>query len=404
MAGRRTRVLVVDHVSKVLGGAEVNVLELLDQPGAREAWDVAAACAPGSPLAARLAAQGWPVHPHAFAPELNELRVVGRRFNPVAQLRGWQELQRASHRLQALVRETRPDVLLSCTNKDHFAAGAASRALGIAQVWWVNDILSADFFGWPVRKMFVARTRASSPQLAAVSEFGRAALVREGVPAGRVTTVHNGIPLERYRRDPARPLRRQLGLAEGTPLFGVVGRLTPWKGQEIFLRVAQAWAAAGRPGHFAVMGGAFNEDAPYARHLRDFVRDHGLGERVTFVPFAPDVAALLSSLDALLHTSTKPEPFGRVLIEAMAAEVPVIAARAGGVPEIVTHGRDGLLVPPGDVAGYGNALRRMMESTEERAGWVREARRAVAERFPMSRVLADFRGLLERAVRERGGR
>ncbi|MFM7102453.1 MAG: glycosyltransferase [Verrucomicrobiota bacterium] len=88
----------------------------------------------------------------------------------------------------------------------------------------------------------------------------------------------------------------------------------------------------------------------------------------------------------------------------LAAEVPVIAARAGGVPEIVTHGRDGLLVPPGDVAGYGNALRRMMESTEERAGWVREARRAVAERFPMSRVLADFRGLLERAVRERGGR
>ena len=77
MSRERPRILFVDHVSKVLGGAEVNLLELLALPAAREGWDVHVACAPGSPLEAALAKLGLPRHPYGFAPALNELRVVG---------------------------------------------------------------------------------------------------------------------------------------------------------------------------------------------------------------------------------------------------------------------------------------------------------------------------------------
>jgi glycosyltransferase involved in cell wall biosynthesis len=395
---RRIRVLLVDHVSKVLGGAEVNILELLAHPGVREHWDVTVACAPDSPLARAIDPLGWPRRDHAFAPALNELRVVGRRFNPMAKLRAWQELNRATNRLKGLATELRPDVLLSCTNKDHFAAGAAALALSIPSAWWVNDILSSDFFGWPVRRAFVSRARRLQPHLAAVSEFGRAALLKEGVPASAVRTVHNGIPLDRYQRDAKRPLRAFLKVAEDVPLVGIVGRLTPWKGQDIFLRIAQQWAQQGRPGHFAIIGGAFNEDAPFEAHLHDFVRLHGLTDRVHFVPFQPNIVSTISSLDALIHASTKPEPFGRVLIEAMAVGVPVIGARAGGVPEIITDDVDGALVPAGDVAGYVRTLTRLFSDPEVAARWTAAGSRTVRERFGMHRVFEDWHDLLKEAV------
>ena len=388
MSRERPRILFVDHVSKVLGGAEVNLLELLALPAAREGWDVHVACAPGSPLEAALAKLGVPRHPYGFAPALNELRVVGRGFSPMAKYRGWRELQNATGRLREIAAAVRPDVLLSCTNKDHFVAGAV--AAGRPSIWWVNDIVSADFFSWPVRRMFSAKARQLATRLAPVSGFGRAALVSEGIPEERITTVHNGIPLDRYRRSSSTLLRDQLRLGPGEPLFGLVGRVTPWKGQDLFIRIAAEWARQGRPGRFAVIGRAFNEDGPFEASLRDAVRHHGLEGRVHFVAFQADIAATLSQLDVLLHCSTKPEPFGRVVIEAMAVGVPVIGARAGGVPEILTDGVDGLLATPGNVGDYLRRLTALMDAPALRASLAGAGRRTVEQRFTLERVHADF--------------
>lgn len=386
----RRRLLFVDHVSKVLGGAEVNLLELLALPAARERWEVQVACAPGSPLETALGKLNVPRHSYGFAPALNELRVVGRGFSPFAKLRGWLELRRASDRLREVSLGLKPHALISCTNKDHFAAGPAARGAGVPSVWWVNDILSADFFSWPVRQVFVNRARQFATRLVPVSNFGREALIREGVPAERVVTIHNGIPLERYRRSGSTLLREQLKLRPGEPLIGLAGRITPWKGQDLFLRIAAEWARQNRAGRFVIIGRAFNEDAPFEASLKEFIRAGGLESRVQFVPFQADIAAALSQLDVLLHCSTKPEPFGRVIIEAMAVGTPVIAARAGGVPEIITAGADGGLVAPGDAAGYVAQLTALLSDGRKRLDWIRAGRLAVEQRFTLERVFEDF--------------
>lgn len=384
------RILFVDHVSKVLGGAEVNLLELLALPVVRERWEVHVACAPGSPLEAELAKLGVPRHNYGFAPALNELRVVGRGFNPLAKLRGWQELRQAADRLGQITASLKPQLLLSCTNKDHFAAGKVARTAGRPSLWWVNDILSADFFSWPVRRVFVRQAGELATRLVPVSNFGRDALIREGVPAERIFPVLNGIPLGRYRRSASKLLREQLKVRPDEPLIGLAGRITPWKGQDLFLRIAAEWARQKRPGRFAIIGRAFNEDAPFEAALKEFIRAEKIESRVHFVAFQSDIAAALSQLDVLLHCSTKPEPFGRVIIEAMAVGTPVIAARGGGVPEIITAGVDGGLANPDDAADYVAQLTALLADERKRADWVKAGRATVEQRFTLERVFADF--------------
>jgi glycosyltransferase involved in cell wall biosynthesis len=399
MSEARPKVLFVDHVSKVLGGAEVNLVELLAHAPLAERWEIVTACSSGSPLDQALAKLGVAREPYGFPPALNELRVVGRRFNPMAKLRAVRELQRVTRRLSDIVQRTRPDVVLSVTNKDHFAAGAAARAAGIPSLWWVNDILSGDFFGWAVRRAFVSRARKLATRLVPVSNHGREALIREGVPADRVVRIHNGIPLHRYARTTDGGLRHELKADSGEPLIGVIGRITPWKGQDFFVRLAAAWKARGRAGRFVIIGRAFNEDGPFEQRVRSHAHELGVDDRVHFVPFQSDINAALSSLDVLLHTSLKPEPFGRVLIEAMAVGVPVIAARAGGVPEIITSGEDGELAAPGDEPGYVAALDRVLTDSERRARLVGAARRTVEQRFTVERVVEDFDALIRSVVR-----
>jgi glycosyltransferase involved in cell wall biosynthesis len=393
------RLLFVDHVNRILGGAEVNLIELLGGPEARAGWDVTVACSPGSRLDAALAGSGVARVPFQFGGAVNELRIVGRRFPLAGALRAWRALRRATRDLAQILAARRPEIVVSCTNKDHFAATAAARGTGARCVWWVNDIVSADFFPRLARRAFHARARRGAARLVTVSEVGRRALLAEGLPAGLVTVIHNGLPPERYRRGPRGALRRLIGAGEGDFLAGIVGRFTPWKGQDLVLRVARRWRAAGVPGRFLLIGHAFNEDQPYEAALKDYIREHALADTAHLVPFQPDIAAALGDLDALVHASVKPEPFGRVIIEALAVGVPVAAARAGGVPEIVTDGADGLLVTPGDEAGYDAALRRLAAEPDLAARLAEAGRRTFERRFTVARVRADFEALFAEVAR-----
>jgi glycosyltransferase involved in cell wall biosynthesis len=389
------RVLWVDHVRRILGGAEVNLVELLGTPNDRASWTSIVACHPEGPLFAALSAA--PVERRAFGFEdaLGGLRLVGTRFPLAGALRSLKALSRARAALRGLVAEVRPDVVVSCTNKDHFAVWPACREAGVPSVWWVNDILSADFFPWAARQAFRHQARRGASRLVVVSNHARESLLGLGLAPERVVSIHNGIPLERYCRRPRGTLRRMLNLTDDEFLIGVLGRFTPWKGQDLFLRIAESWSRESARGHFVLIGHAFNEDQPFEERLRGFVGENKLRDRVHFVPFQRDVAAGLSDLDLLLHTSIKPEPFGRVIIEAMAVGVPVIAAKAGGVPEIIEHWRNGLLAEPGDLTSYRELLKSVIQDDPLRASLSAAALETVAERFPVARVRSDFDRLIE---------
>lgn len=394
-ASRRLKVLWVDHVRRILGGAEFNLIELLAAPGTASTsrWDSSVACDSQGPLHRALGAREVPVHDYAFDPALGTLRVVGTKFSLVKAVRSLRALRQARRSVDTLLRHVRPDVVVSCTNKDHFAAWSACRRAGIPSVWWVNDIVSKEFFPTLACRAFLGQARRGATRIVVVSEFARRKLLTQGIPADRVVTIHNGVVPQHFQRGRTGALREQLGIDATRPVVGVVGRFTSWKGQEFFLQLAARFHDIAPNAAFVLVGHAFNEDQAYEAMLRERAAGPELRGRVFFVPFQKDVADVLGDLDVLVHTSLKPEPFGRVIIEAMAAGVPVLAARDGGVPEIVSHGENGFLAAPGDLEAYATSLQSLLEDPGLRARLAEAGRRTVDARFTLARVGDDFDGL-----------
>jgi glycosyltransferase involved in cell wall biosynthesis len=223
-------------------------------------------------------------------------------------------------------------------------------------IWYQHDILTRQHFGrvqlsvvkWLVRLAVdhvVVNSQASAHSLSALT----------GIATDSAPVIYNGIDADTFSRvddTDIRALRRRLGLPEHAWLAGLFGRLAPWKGQHIALD-----ALARLPDAHLVLVGAplFGEDA-YAQRLHEQAAVLGLADRVHFAGFQDDVPAWMKAMDVIVHTSTEPEPFGRVIVEGMAAGRPVIATAAGGVTEIVRHGRNGWLVKPADPRALADAI------------------------------------------------
>jgi glycosyltransferase involved in cell wall biosynthesis len=154
-------------------------------------------------------------------------------------------------------------------------------------------------------------------------------------------------------------VRAELQVAPGQPLVGIVCRLDPWKGVDDFLAAASEVARADHEAAFAVIGGPIVGQEAYEDALKNSARELGLGGRVRFSGwrYGPaDMPDVHRALDVLVLASREPEPFGLVLLEAMATAKPVIATARGGPLDIVENGRTGDLVPPRDPAALARAI------------------------------------------------
>ncbi len=200
----------------------------------------------------------------------------------------------------------------------------------------------------------------------------------QGVQPRRSWVVPNGLDLAAFTDLPTPAEARQaLGLPLAGPIVGAVGRLVAWKGHDVFLR-ALAILAADHPGlRGVVVGAPAAHDPRPLTELQSLAAELGIAERVHLAGHRADVPRVLPALDVLVHSAVEPEPFGRVIIEAMAAGVPVVAARAGGVPEIVEEGVNGLLVAPGDAVALARAVARLLAEPALAARLARAGRERV---------------------------
>jgi glycosyltransferase involved in cell wall biosynthesis len=182
--------------------------------------------------------------------------------------------------------------------------------------------------------------------------------------------------------------------------FIMVGRLAPWKGQDVFLR---AFAAAfGLGDEEAVVVGAplFGEES-YAESLLHLSEELGIRDRVTFRGFQENVAEEIASADVLVHASIIPEPFGQVVVQGMAGGLAVVASGGGGPAEIVVHGQNGLLVPPGQISTLASTMALLANDPELRATLGAEGRITAENYTPealLPQLLAVYRSVMNASL------
>jgi len=200
------------------------------------------------------------------------------------------------------------------------------------------------------------------------------------VHARRFVTIYDGIDSTRFASGGGAAVRREFGIPDGAPLVGIVGHIQEWKGQ---LLVAEAVARARREVpeiRCLVVGGVHKFGADYAARLRARIAEPDLAGHVLLTGARRDVAACMDAMDVVIHASNR-EPFGRVLLEAMAVGRPVIAPREGGPTEIVADGETGLLVPPRDPGALAAAIATLLRDPARRAAMARAARARVTAIF-----------------------
>jgi glycosyltransferase involved in cell wall biosynthesis len=201
------------------------------------------------------------------------------------------------------------------------------------------------------------------------------------VHARRFVTIYDGIDPARFGSGGGGPaVRHELGIPEGAPVVGIVGHVQEWKGQ---LVVAEAVARARREIpelRCIVVGGVHKFGVAYGERLRARVAQPDLAGHVILTGARRDVAACFDAMDVAIHASTR-EPFGRVLLEAMAVGKPVVAPREGGPTEIVADGETGLLVPPRDPDALARAIVTLIRDPARRAAMGRAGRARVAAVF-----------------------
>jgi glycosyltransferase involved in cell wall biosynthesis len=140
--------------------------------------------------------------------------------------------------------------------------------------------------------------------------------------------------------------------------------------------------------HALLVGDAlFQDDVQYKKKLQALTHDLGVSDRVHFVGFRDDVPTLMKAVDAVLHTSTAPEPFGRVIVEGMLAQRPVIATRAGGAKEIINHQNTGLLVPPGEPSATASAIQYLIERPESAQAIAKQGYESAKSRFSVPKMI-----------------
>lgn len=292
--------------------------------------------------------------------------------------------------LRRKVLSTKPDLIHANSIRAGLVATAATLGMGTRVVWHLHDLLPRHPLSTGVRTFAFLCTRARMIAVSmAVKENFAGAII--GLKS-RITVILNAIELDRFQPNQIarQQVRDELSLGENQPVIGIVGQLTPRKGQLELIR-AFAKVVEESPKAVLLIVGAplFNRDHEYEQLLKETSRQLGIYDRVRLLGTRNDVAGIMQALDVLVINSSA-EPFGLVALEAMASGTPVVAGACDGLAEIIEHGVDGWLVPAGDQEALVTSIIGLSRQPALRAQLAEQGKKHVASRFSADRYVREL--------------
>jgi glycosyltransferase involved in cell wall biosynthesis len=293
------------------------------------------------------------------------------------------------------VSHTDSQVVIGWMPKGQLYAGLAAAGARVPCVWLQPGV--------PTKAGPIDRAATLLPANLVVTVSRRTDLAQRRIFPPRPTAlVYPAVDTGRFdarRIGDQRAVRRRLGLPPNGAIFGSVGRLNSWKGFHILLDAARQVFGRHPDATVVIVGGRHELEPAYADELHNQAARLGRNGHVLLVGHQPNPEEWIQAMDVFVHTSSG-EPFGMVVIEAMALGKPVVAAAEGGPTEVITPGVDGLLSPYGDSEALAEAILRLLDDDELRHTVGRAALQRTAD-FTVQQFARQFGAAIADAVTER---
>jgi glycosyltransferase involved in cell wall biosynthesis len=353
------RVLYLDHTAKI-GGGEIALLNLLRHLDRSLVFPIALLFMEG-PLRERLVGC-CDTHVIPLSDSALTANKDGLGWRSLLKLQASVSVLLQIWRVVRFARKMEIDLIHTNSLKADIIGGIAARIAGIPVVWHVRDRIETDYLPKIVVRVFRLLSQNLPDFVIANSSATLATLhldkKRKGTPVdanGRV--VHDGCNVV--------SIKDGSEVSKTTVRIGLIGRISPWKGQDIFIKAAALLKAKHPEAKFEIIGAPLFAERAYEADLRKLCDELNLNDTVEFAGFVENVPSRIAELDIVVHASTTGEPFGQVIIEGMAEQKPVVATNGGGVPEIVQDGITGLLVPMGDALRMAEAIDYLLTHPDE---------------------------------------
>jgi glycosyltransferase involved in cell wall biosynthesis len=288
--------------------------------------------------------------------------------------------------IRAALRNLQPDVVHTHQIGPLFYTGLATRALRVPLL--VHTEHGRMNYGGRWRTRMLGRMAAKFARVFyCLSRDMVEHVARNNVaPRKKLRVILNGIDTAIYRRRKDNPsaIRSTLGIPPGAPLIGTIGRLSEIKLQDVLIRAFAALRKQHAAAHLLLVG-----EGPMHKPLLSLANSLGIGAHVHFAGYQVDTTPYLHALD-LFALPSRSEGMPQALLEACVAEVPVIATRVDGIPEVIEDGKTGLLVEPGDVAGLAEGMMRLLDLPDQARQMSSNAFNSVIRQFDISRMAAEY--------------
>lgn len=313
-----------------------------------------------------------------ISPNILQLRRKGLSFRSL--LGSAPELLRSILRLKKFIENKRFDLIYTNSTKAHIYGSLVSMLTRVPIVWRLHDILSQEFFDIKVIRIISMIANIVPKKILCVSNSVLKVLEAVGVPERKLLTIYNGVDAA-FGHDESYSLRSEFNILQSSVLVGWFGRLTPWKGPDIFLKAAKGVLQVCDNICFVIVGDTLYEADEYYGELTNLSRELAISDRIIFTGYRENSLRLMASVDILAHTSVLPDPLPTVVLEGARLGKAIVAANAGGVPEIIQNGKQGLMVPPNDVRALSQAIIELLKNPDRRERLGKAAKEKVLRKF-----------------------